>query len=362
MKGEANLSDCKATPKANKEKIAEILGGGDVGEETVAVVHCNGGDACFNKYDYHGYGNCQSCELIAGGIKACPVGCIGLKSCVDICPYNAIELSDEGYAQVNPEKCVSCGACIVNCPKHIIGRIPKSAKVYIACCNHGKGKDVMELCKRGCIGCEICAKICPVGAISMRDGLPEIDYTKCIGCLKCAEKCPRHCIKSIDMKKKYLLFDLDGTLFDTSEGIIKSILYTLGKMGIEETNRNNLLRFIGPPLVAAFEEFYGFSHEKALAAKEVFRERYASLGVFECAPVEGARECLQALQKDGRTLCVATCKPEHFANMILGKNSGFPTFSKWSSAAKWTSGARARTRSSKKCSPASIRATCAGRA
>ena len=195
VKGEANLSDCKATPKANKEKIAEILGGGDVGEETVAVVHCNGGDACFNKYDYHGYGNCQSCEPIAGGIKACPVGCIGLKSCVDICPYNAIELSDEGYAQVNPEKCVSCGACIVNCPKHIIGRIPKSAKVYIACCNHGKGKDVMELCKRGCIGCEICAKICPVGAISMRDGLPEIDYTKCIGCLKCAEKCPRHCIK-----------------------------------------------------------------------------------------------------------------------------------------------------------------------
>ena len=158
-------------------------------------MHCNGGDACFNKYDYHGYGNCQSCELIAGGIKACPVGCIGLKSCVDICPYNAIELSDEGYAQVNPEKCVSCGACIVNCPKHIIGRIPKSAKVYIACCNHGKGKDVMELCKRGCIGCEICAKTCPVGAISMRDGLPEIDYTKCIGCLKCAEKCPRHCIK-----------------------------------------------------------------------------------------------------------------------------------------------------------------------
>lgn len=127
------------------------------------------------------------------------------------------------------------------------------------------------------------------------------------------------------MKKKYLLFDLDGTLFDTSEGIIKSILYTLGKMGIEETNRNNLLRFIGPPLVAAFEEFYGFSHEKALAAKEVFRERYASLGVFECAPVEGARECLQALQKDGRTLCVATCKPEHFANMILEK-FGFSDF------------------------------------
>ena len=84
VKGEVKLSDCRATPTANKEKIAKILGGGEVGEETVAVVHCNGGNACFDKYDYQGYGNCASCELIAGGVKACPVGCIGKKTCVDL--------------------------------------------------------------------------------------------------------------------------------------------------------------------------------------------------------------------------------------------------------------------------------------
>ena len=195
VKGEAKLSDCRATPAANKEKIAEILGGGEVGEDTVAVVHCNGGNACYDKYSYQGYGDCASCELIAGGVKACPVGCIGKKTCVNDCPFGAVSVGDGGYSVVDKEKCVSCGTCIRSCPKGIIGRIPKNGKVYIACSNHGKGKDVMELCKNGCIGCGICAKNCPVGAIAMKDGLPEIDYTKCVGCLTCAEKCPRKCIK-----------------------------------------------------------------------------------------------------------------------------------------------------------------------
>ena len=195
VKGEVKLSDCRATPAANKQKIAEILGGGDIGEETVAVVHCNGGDACYNKYDYQGYGDCASCEMLVGGVKACPVGCIGKKTCVNVCPYGAVSVGDEGYSVVDKEKCVSCGVCIQNCPKNLISRIPKSAKVYIACSNHGKGKDVMELCKHGCIGCGICEKTCPEGAIAMKDGLPEIDYSKCVGCLKCVKKCPRKCIK-----------------------------------------------------------------------------------------------------------------------------------------------------------------------
>ena len=103
VKGEAKLSDCRATPAANKEKIAEILGGGEVGEDTVAVVHCNGGNACYDKYSYQGYGDCASCELIAGGVKACPVGCIGKKTCVNDCPFGAVSVGDGGYSVVDKE-------------------------------------------------------------------------------------------------------------------------------------------------------------------------------------------------------------------------------------------------------------------
>ncbi len=194
VKGEAKLSDCKATPAAKKQQIAELLGGGDAGEDTVAVVHCSGVNGCYNKYDYQGYGNCAACELLAGGVKACPVGCIGKRTCADTCAYGAIDVGDGGYAVVDKNKCVSCGVCISNCPKGIIGRVPRSAKVYIACSNHGKGKEVTELCTRGCIGCGLCAKNCPVGAIEMKNSLPEIDYGKCVGCGKCAAVCPRKCI------------------------------------------------------------------------------------------------------------------------------------------------------------------------
>ena len=61
-----------------------------------------------------------------------------------------------------------------------------------------------------------------------------------------------------------ILFDLDGTLTDSGIGITNSVMYALGKAGITVTDRSELFRFVGPPLVEAFQEFYGFSPEKAL--------------------------------------------------------------------------------------------------
>lgn len=199
VEGKAKVTDCASTPKENREKIAEIIGS-EVGEveETIVVCACNGGQRCLDKYEYQGYGDCASIELLAGGRKACPTGCIGAGKCVDVCPYHAVEVNGEGVAEVNQQKCVQCGTCIIACPKNIMKRLSAKAKVYIACSNHGKGKEVRSICKVGCIGCGICAKVCEAGAITIVDGLPVFDYDKCTNCRKCVEKCPSKCILTLD--------------------------------------------------------------------------------------------------------------------------------------------------------------------
>lgn len=201
VEGKAELSSCNATSKEKKEEIAEILGLTDTGEATKVVVCCHGGQDAKDKYDYVGYGDCRSMELLAGGRKQCAWGCLGTGSCVDACQHHAVTVKQKGYSEVSLSKCISCGRCISVCPKKIIKRIPASATYYVACSNRQKGKEVRELCTKGCIACGLCVKQCEVGAITIVDNLATIDYTKCINCGKCAAKCPQRCIVSTDANR-----------------------------------------------------------------------------------------------------------------------------------------------------------------
>lgn len=116
---------------------------------------------------------------------------------------------------------------------------------------------------------------------------------------------------------KCVIFDLDGTLTDSSEGIIKSVIYALHKMGIEEKDSKSLEAFIGPPMLDSFMKFYHMDEAEARRAYSFFQERYSTVGKFENRLYDGIDEVLTRLCKAGCLLAVATSKPEFFARQIL---------------------------------------------
>lgn len=118
--------------------------------------------------------------------------------------------------------------------------------------------------------------------------------------------------------KKYILFDFDGTVFDSAEGITKSVQYALGKMGIH-AELDELMCFAGPPLDEMFALRYGMSADEAETAVRFYRERYTPIGWEECTPFAGMHELMYRLRGKGAKIAVATSKPRRFAEQILEK-------------------------------------------
>ncbi len=116
---------------------------------------------------------------------------------------------------------------------------------------------------------------------------------------------------------KAVLFDLDGTLIDSFEGIAKSAQYALRSFGINEENLEKLRPFVGPPLVESFQKLYGMSKEQAVKATEIYRERYRPIGILECSLYPGVEECIRTLKSEGYLIGMASSKPEEFCRRIL---------------------------------------------
>lgn len=124
-----------------------------------------------------------------------------------------------------------------------------------------------------------------------------------------------------------ILFDLDGTLTDSREGILNCLRYALEKLGEPVPEEQTLLRFIGPPLQDSFERFCGFSPEKALEAIRLFRERYAPIGKFENAAAPGLPEVCARLKERGYVLALASSKPEELCVPICERFGYAPSLS-----------------------------------
>ena len=118
------------------------------------------------------------------------------------------------------------------------------------------------------------------------------------------------------MDKKVILFDLDGTLTDSGEGIMNSAAMVLERYGLPIPSREQLRVFIGPPLYETFQNF-GISADQADNAVALYRSRYNTIGKFENAPYPGIRELLETLRSHGHRLFVATSKPEALSIEIL---------------------------------------------
>lgn len=117
--------------------------------------------------------------------------------------------------------------------------------------------------------------------------------------------------------KKYLLFDLDGTLTDPKVGITTCVQYALRDFGIEEPDLDKLEPFIGPPLKDSFMEFYGMDGEQADRAMKKYRERFSTTGLYENEIYPGIADMLRDLNKKGFQLAVASSKPTIFVEKIL---------------------------------------------
>lgn len=116
---------------------------------------------------------------------------------------------------------------------------------------------------------------------------------------------------------KNVIFDLDGTLLDTTEGILESARFAACEMGFGELPHETMLKFIGPPIQQSFIRYYGVSAENAQKAATIFRDYYKSKALFKAVPYPGIYDACAKLLENGVKLAVATYKREDYAVMLL---------------------------------------------
>lgn len=120
-----------------------------------------------------------------------------------------------------------------------------------------------------------------------------------------------------ELKDTWVLFDLDGTLTQSEEGIWNCARYAAEKMNLPAPDEATLRKFIGPPLEYSFRTYMGLTEEQAEEAKRFYRERYTTVGMYENRVYPGVRVMMRTLWKAGAKLGIVTGKPAYPTGKIL---------------------------------------------
>ena len=147
------------------------------------------------RYDYQGMPSCAAAAGLVGGSDSCSYSCLGFGDCVQVCPFDAVEIRG-GVARVSASRCTGCGKCVEACPRTVLELIPARARVMVVCSTKDKLKAVTEVCRVGCIKCGRCVKSCPAGAVTLENDRIHINHKVCLTYgPECGEACAAACAR-----------------------------------------------------------------------------------------------------------------------------------------------------------------------
>lgn len=181
VQNKAQPVQCTVSANDGRVRIATYLGV-DVGveEKRVARLACAGGaNVARMRASYTGLPSCRAAALVGGGGKACSYGCLGYGDCASACTFDAIHMNAQRLPVVDEDSCTACGDCVTACPKDLFSLHAVSHRLWVACCNPGRGDALLAACEVACTACGKCAFDAPA-FVRMGQGLPLVDYSKAV--------------------------------------------------------------------------------------------------------------------------------------------------------------------------------------